>query len=228
MKRKGFSVNKKHYLSLAIIFLMNFSIASTIKQYENPFFICIGGEEDKIHQANIGGPLYWLNQELISELSFISDLKIQEDYFHDICPGKNFAPSLNFLQHLLERREAIFVLPKDKIKRAQHEGLIEELLEKAPQLFFQYLSLLQGQSPNAKCLSSKIPEISSVLNDYLHLQAESTYHFYQQNSHQVGAIFRKLRNFDQIYKSCEKDNELSKRKIVFPGKEVKKPHSKNK
>ena len=128
-------------------------------------------EELILHRQKIRGPIYDLNQKLISEVSSGNLMKVKEEVIKDICLGKDFSPSVNFLKTLLIRGKSIYEFDKDneKLFRLQ-KAATEALQEKVPNLFFTYLISLQGLTNRADCLYKAIPEFNYFVQRFRYLQ----------------------------------------------------------
>ena len=66
----------------------------------NPFIKCLGEEELLIHKSGSTGPVYNLNQWIISEISG-QGIHVKEKYLLEICSNKDFSPSVSFLRLFL-------------------------------------------------------------------------------------------------------------------------------
>ncbi|MCY4523330.1 MAG: hypothetical protein OXB84_01190 [Halobacteriovoraceae bacterium] len=164
-----------------------------------PLIKCLGEEELLIHKSKQAGPLYNLNQWIIGVV-VRQDIRIKKGYEQEICADENFSPSVSFLRLVLLRQKEIFV--------RKNAFLLDSLIYQLPFLFVGYLVQLQALTPKAGCLAEKSTDVKYFLDRINYLQNELSVSELLEEKERIVRIFEKLKKFDEIVKSCEK--EISK------------------
>ncbi|GAB4015475.1 MAG: hypothetical protein Fur0010_14550 [Bdellovibrio sp.] len=194
-----------HYMkfyALLILFSVSAHAASVKK-----ILHCLGNEELTIHKAKTDGPVYFLNQLFINELSSFNDVEVKESELNKICQQKDFAPSVFLLYDMLLRGKEIFIIQIHK----GEEGLwsyknsqIEDLLNRVPHIFFQYLAHLQTLLPTHDCLNTEIPEINFFMERYHYLETDFSTEKLIKDKSKIKSIFEKLKILDKTILKCQK------------------------
>lgn len=188
-------------------FLILFSLFSPLHaESVKKILHCLGSEELKIHKAKNDGPIYFLNQLFINELSSFNDVEVKASEIDRICNQKAFAPSISLLKEMLIDGKKIFII---SLKRGE-EGLwayknsqVEDLLNRVPHIFFQYLAHLQTLLPTHDCLNAEIPEINYFLERYHYLEADFSTEKLIKDKDRIESIFEKLKSLDATIKKCQ-------------------------
>lgn len=191
------------YIFLILIFI----VPSLFAAQEKTLLTCLGIEENRFHKEKNFGPLYKLNQILINEFAGSSNIVVKESHLKKICE-KNDSPSLVSMRELLVFGNQIFdfqVMNEKNLEYAYQISLIDELMRRAPHIFFSYLSELQGLTPKAGCLDSKIPELKELQEKFHYLENELSIENLMKEKKLVVAIFEKIKKFDEISELCQKE-----------------------
>lgn len=182
----------------------------------NPLMACLGQEELRIHRSKTLGPIYFLNQHFISELSTIYGLTLKPEILDEVCQKSAYSPSVNLLKILLlDGRKAFNVPPSSRLGgvEALAASSLDSFLEQIPHLFFRYLSKLQALAPSAPCLEKEIPEIAYFVGRYKYLEDVTGPEKLIQEHARVNSIFKKLLRFDDILKRCKKDEDSKEKEM---------------
>ena len=86
------NLNKFYFIILFAAFNVNAGEYKSILQ-------CLGMEEMALHKKKIQGPVYKLNQTLISEVASGNLMQVKREIIENICFAKDFSPSVNFLKN---------------------------------------------------------------------------------------------------------------------------------
>jgi len=187
-----------------LILLGFLAIIGAGKLYAAPTSLlkCLAREEDKIHKYKWGVPISTLNQKLISKIAVYPDLEVKPGFLHSIC--RSDSPSVKLLEAMLIHERKIFAEPKFKTMshRGQYQSSIEELTQELPDLFFYYVGTIQIMVDDVECFQNHIPEISTLGDLYQHLALENTSQEIFHRENRMKRIFKKLRRFPEIKKSC--------------------------
>ena len=162
-----------------------------IQGHGNPFLHCLGKEEEMIHQAKDQGPIYLLNQWIISDVVAMN-IHVKRKYLDDIC--KSFSPSVAFLRLFLMEGKSIFTKESSSVQG--------QLTGKLPDLFTGYLLQIQASLPQAGCLERQSPHVSYYLNRFKYLQGEISAENLLKDPVRIRHVFKSLENFDQMVKAC--------------------------
>lgn len=189
---------------LILIFLtLNFAMA---RQSGGPkkYMVCLGKEEAKIHKKNIGGPVYRLNQEVISSLVQLREsIFMKDDSITEICKAPY--PSVKFLE-LLMKEDHIFYSNHNK-KRDPREYTIDqaalaELKRTSAPLFVSFITGLQAGLNRPNCLQELIPELGPFIDDMLYLQENLDIEQILASIKSPKSVFEKLQKLDSNGASC--------------------------
>lgn len=179
----------------------------------NPLLKCLGDEEHYLHKVKETGPIYGLNQKFISTFINATEIRLKPQFLKMICHNKRLSPSLGLMENILIRGEELFdknIVRENAIQYGKNKKL--EVIYQTKRFFLRYISELQGMSPNATCLESKIPEIKFFLNDFKELEALTDHSYLIKRDGLVAKILKKIKNFSNIYKECEKENKVKKKR----------------
>jgi hypothetical protein len=173
---------------------------------------CLGAEELILHKKKLTGPLYTLNQRFINELSSWGKIHIKPKELTKICTSQEFSPSVNLLRHFIIFEKSFFEVSTYKktiSEIALQKSLINSLMSKIPNIFFNYLSSLQALAENPKCLNLKVPELNYFIYQFKYLEDEIPTKFLLKNKSKLSSIFNKIRDLDVILKSCSEISKLN-------------------
>ena len=202
-KKKNFN---KNYMAILYVLLF-FSLPVTLKAgkpYQS-ILQCLGMEEMILHRKKVRGPIYDLNQKLISEVSSGNLMKVKESIIKEICLGTDFSPSVNFLRNLLLKGKTIYEFDREneKIFRLQ-KAATETLQQKVPNLFFSYLISLQSLTNRADCLYKAIPEFNYFIQRFRYLQEEINPQKLLNEKDKIAIIFERLKKIEKVIRKCNK------------------------
>lgn len=145
--------------TLFLIFIL--TLSSNLFAKAKPYLICLGKEETLIHKEKIGGAFLKLNQDIISALIQLSDsTQMSKANLKKVCAKKY--TSLEILKLMILSKEDVFFTTKDKLNIEQmtiDKHNLKELKEKVVFIFIDFLTKLQSQYDDPKCLSKHIPEL---------------------------------------------------------------------
>jgi len=195
-----------HYIKICTVFIL-FSVVSNVNAATVKNMLhCFGKEELFIHKAKNDGPIYFLNQLFINELSSFNDVEVKQKYLDAICNQREFAPSLALLHHMLLYGKDLYqirILSGEEGLWAYKNSQLEDMVNRGPHIFFLYLAHLQKLLPTHDCLSQEIPEITYFMERYYYLESDFPTDKLMKDKSRVEAMFEKLKNLDRIIKKCE-------------------------
>ncbi|WP_127717352.1 hypothetical protein [Halobacteriovorax sp. HLS] len=198
-----------------LLFILTLHCVSTLANSpRRDLLFCLGQEEQKLHVNKRTGPQYFLNQYFINEAASTGIFKLKNSYYEEICERREFPPSVGLMKNILINEKKIF--EKVKMGSAHLEALydsgLDTLVENAPHIFFQFLSIVQSHTRYAHCFKENIPELHSLMNSYQYLEEDTEPGQLIQNKKSIRIIFDKLKHLDAIYERCEtKFKELQKK-----------------
>ncbi len=129
---------------------------------------CLGREESKIHKNRLGGPVYELNQRLISELIMFNKIELVPAMAKDICRNDDTVfGSVKLLEYLVKNDGNVFVIPKklSALDKEIYRATVNEFLDLIPEIFYNYVSHVQAASARPSCLEDHIPQIKELNRD---------------------------------------------------------------
>jgi len=201
-------VSKLHNgLKLAplFVFLLFSRVDSAQAKMVAPLLRCLGQEELRLHRRHSKGPVYILNQTLINHISGANQAKLKHGVFEEVCQHPYFPPSVAMLKILLIRGLDIFILKITKdntLEMARMMATLHELEDNVPQIFFRYLTHLQGLASDPHCLEKAIPDLSHILIRFRYLEGDYSSKFLLRDKKRISRIFKKLRQLKKILKKC--------------------------
>lgn len=171
---------------------------------------CLGKEEESIHRKKIGGVAYRFNQNLIESMIMLGSVDLKKSYLRQVC--KDSWPSLKVFELLIEKSHQVFHLTQQdsaKNQELMQKKLIDELDDKLPDLFSEFIQMIQKQSPSSNCLTDQVPELVKYFEHRKYLDVhQSPLEFMRKNDLAL-KIIKKLRNYDQLIKKCQKAQKKS-------------------
>jgi hypothetical protein len=164
---------------------------------------CLGTEEKRFHLNKETGPLYDLNQRLISEIIQIPGAEVTTVDFHDICSRKRPSEALHLLQLSIQKGKTIFEIPKSLtgIPRQITIGMIDDYVDATKEIFLNFISQIQTSAPTPQCLNEEIPELAEFFNDIKYLQEDVDINRIFKGRDQK--IFEKLLTYSEAFKKCQ-------------------------
>lgn len=190
-------------MRLGLSFLVIFLLFQEVRA-EN-ILHCLAREEEKIHQDKMDGPLYWLNQYLVSQLAGLTGVKLQKNFYDEICNDHDSA-SLKLLENLLIHGKNIIdikTLSKEEGARVYQNAVIETMVDASPGEFFKYISKLQSFADDPKCLEREIPEIKHFMDRYMYLEGEIQTETLLDDKSKIQSIFKRFHSMKSIYAKCK-------------------------
>lgn len=182
----------------------------------NELLICLAKEEESLHKKKSQSALYHLNQIFINEIASANDIAINKKYLPEVCQNKEYSPSVAFLRLLLLKNKEIYELNTSGKGSELHlflTGRIDEFQKMIPQIFIQYISLLQQELATPHCLENAINEIKAFNQKFKHLEAELSFREIVSEKSTIENIFKKLLKYHEIKKNCQIEAEKSMEKI---------------
>lgn len=212
---KKFLAKRVHLKVLMAMIFTLLSLQSFAQSERGNLLYCLGQEELKLHTGKRTGPQYFLNQFFINEAASTGLFNLKAKYYRKICKIKEFPPSIGLMKNLLIHEKKIFVkLKYDSIHlEALHSSGLDSLIERAPHIFFQFLSIIQSQTRYAHCFQENIPELHKMLEQFRYLEEDISSKSLISNKKDILAVFEKLKYLDAIYDKCEKKFVELRKKI---------------
>jgi hypothetical protein len=207
------------YLVMLVIFLLP-TLALGAKN-QRLLLRCLGEEEKKFHTKKQTGPLYDLNQKLISEMVQIPLADISPEYYQAICKMKKGSPSWKLLELSISQGRKIFDLPVSVIgiQKQMTVGMIDDYLEATKEILLGFISQVQAQAPSAQCLKEEIPELDAFFTDIKYLQEDIELKKIFQGRDLK--IFERLEEYPMAFQRCRE--RLKKKPNPGSTTEAKKP-----
>lgn len=184
---------------------------------ERQLIKCLGEEEKKFHAKKELGPLYDLNQRLISEMVQIPHAELSQESFAEICSTNSPSPALKLLEFSIRKGKDIFVVPNSVggSQRSVAQGMIDDYVEATKEIFLNFLTQIQTLSPSAECLKQEIPQIDAFFTDIKYLQEDVD--MKQIFAGRDLTIFKKVLGYKEAFKKCQ---ALIKKKLKSASKEA--------
>jgi hypothetical protein len=161
----------KWIVIIAVIFKTTFVSAN---RDERLLLKCLGSEEKQFHLKKITGPLYDLNQRIISEMIQIPKAELSSENFKEICENKNVSPSWKLLELSISKGSRVFSVPGSDIGKQDQiaQGMIDDYIEITNEVFLNFMSQIQAMAPSPDCLEKEIPQLKDFLSDIKYLQED--------------------------------------------------------
>lgn len=155
-----------------------------------------------MHLKKDTGPVYELNQRLISEMVQIPRIEIRTEDYLAICTGKKFSESWKLLEFSIKRGKELFILPASitGMQRSMAEGMVEDYVEATREILLNFIGQIQMQSPTPTCLKEEIPELDKFFTEIKYLQEDVD--LKQVFEGQDQKIFEKLKNYPLAFEKC--------------------------
>jgi hypothetical protein len=201
---------KTKYLIVAIFSIFSISLSAKAQSHSvEEVLKCLGREELKIHKMKLGGAYFELNQRLISDFIMFNKIDILAEVKKDICQADKVFGSVKLLEHLIQKGEGVFVFPKkiNPMDKEFYKSSIQEFLDTLPEMFLNYVAQIQASTARTQCLVDHIPELKLLYRDLKTFEQEIPARKIMQKNQIASKILAKLRNVDQIQKSCEEEQK---------------------
>lgn len=157
-----------------VITLNLFFALETLAQSGGDILKCLGVEEKRFHLKKDTGPIYELNQRLISEMIQIPSIQLRPQDYRTICVGKDFSESWNLLVLSIEQGESIFITPAEVqgMQKQIRQGMIEDYIEATREILLTFIAQIQTLSPTPNCLKEEIPQLDNFFTEIKYLQSD--------------------------------------------------------
>lgn len=200
---------------MVIASLLLLSFTSQAARDERQLLMCLGEEEKKFHLKKDTGPLYDLNQRLISEMIQIPKAELTAEDYAEICSKSTFSASWKLLELSITRGNKIFHLPSDVTgtQRSISQSMIDDYIEGSKELFLTFVSQIQALAPTADCLKEEIPALNNFFTDIKYLQEDVDIQKIFRG--RDVKIFQKLKDYPQAFSRCR---ERLKKKLKSESK----------
>lgn len=186
-----------------LVILFTFLLAaSSYARQERQILKCLGEEEKKFHLNKETGPLYDLNQRLISEMVQIPKVEIRDEAYLDICTGPQFSRSWKLLDRSIREGKSLFVIP-DKVEGMEREitlSMIDDYVEATREILLSFISQIQTHSPTPQCLKEEIPELDAFFTEIKYLQEDVDMAQIFKGKDQ--RVVEKLKNYPLAFEKC--------------------------
>ena len=186
---------------LVILFTLLLSSAA-LARGDRQILKCLGEEEKKFHLNKDVGPVYDLNQRLISEMVQIPGVEVRPVDYQQICTGPQFSQSWKLLEHSIKEGHALFVIPENVqgMQRNMTKGMIDDYVEATREILLNFLSQIQTLSPTPTCLQEEIPELNQFFIEIKYLQEDVDMSTIFKGKDRK--IFDKLKNYPLAFEKC--------------------------
>lgn len=163
---------------------------------------CLGEEEKKFHLKKETGPVYDLNQRLISEMVQIPQIEIRGEDYVAICTGPQFSQSWKLLEQSIKEGRKLFVIPShiQGMQRDMASGMVEDYVDATREILITFISQIQTISPTPNCLKEEIPELDAFFTEIKYLQEDVDLKVIFKGKDQK--IFEKLKNYPLAFEKC--------------------------
>ena len=168
---------------------------------------CLGIEEARLHEQKLTGPIFNLNQRLISELIQIPGVTIHQVDLRRICSG-NDHESLKLLEQVLVQGKSLFINTQTGMQKSITQGMIDDFIVSSKEIFLNFVSQVQMLSPTPNCLNNNIPKLAKLLEEIKYLEDEVD--ISQIFAKKEIDIFNRLRDYPLYFKDCEKAKSTDK------------------
>lgn len=194
------------YLLLLLLTLPSLPLEARTRQ----ILKCLGEEEQQFHLNKDSGPLYELNQRLISEMIQIPRIEISTADFDEICKNKKYSASWKLLEQSIKKGKDLFIYPDSitGMQRSMAEGMVDDYIEATREILLQFINQVQMLSPTPTCLKEQIPELDSFFVEIKYLQEDVDLQQIFKGKDQK--IFERLTHFPEAFRKCR---EALKKKV---------------
>lgn len=185
---------------ISSLFLLSFNALAT--RDERQLLKCLGEEEKKFHLKKDTGPLYDLNQRLISEMIQIPKAELDAEFYNEMCDKNSPSPALKLLELSIRNGKETFDVPPEVqgSQREMAQGMIDDYLESTKEIFLNFMTQIQAIAPSASCLKEEIPQIDAFFTDIKYLQEDVD--MKKIFAGRDVKIFNKLLGYPQAFDRC--------------------------
>ena len=187
---------------LVIFSIILISLNAHATRDERQLLKCLGEEEKVFHLNKDTGPLYDLNQRLISEMIQIPKAELETSFFKEMCGKSSGSAALKLLELSIREGKEIFQVP-DEVQGSQRQvaqSMIDEYIEQTKEIFLSFISQIQALAPTATCLKEEIPQIDAFFTDIKYLQEDIDLKKIFRGRDLK--IFQKLVEYPQAFERC--------------------------
>ncbi len=179
-----------------------FFISWTYAREEGQILKCLGEEEKRLHLKKESGPIYDLNQRLISEMLQVPKADLVSKDFHEICSGNRFSESLSLLELSISKGKKLFIISKEipEMQRSVMEGMIDDYIEATREILLQLITQIQASAPTPSCLKEEIPVLENFFTEIKYLQEDVAMETLFKDRDRK--IFDKLKKYPSAYDKC--------------------------
>ena len=171
------------------------------------FVKCLGAEESYIHSQKIGGAYKFLNQTLIGEIVLLGDsVEMKAEVLEKVCQKGVLFPSFIILKEIMAYKKDIFYSTSkgnNEVKYQNDLKTIGYFQDQIFQLFLDFLSQMQAETNDAKCLQKMFPELKSFYFTTQHTQEDQSIKNLFKENPINDVVFDKLSDLNWK-KSCSK------------------------
>lgn len=163
---------------------------------------CLGKEERRLHVSKKTGPLYDLNQRLISEMVQIPQAEFNPAFLKQICAAGSFSESWKLLEVSIKNGKELFTVP-NSLKGMQGEvtlSMINDYLDSTREILISFINAIQMVSPTPACLKEEIPELDAFFYEIKYLQEDVDLKRIFQGKDQK--IFDQLKGYSTAFDRC--------------------------
>lgn len=162
---------------------------------------CLGNEEKRFHLNKRQGPVYDLNQKLISEIVQIPGAQLKPEVLRDVCRPGQFSESWRILEHTLKKGKSIFIFP-NKANAELASGMVDDYIEASREILVGFITAIQTQAPSADCLKQEIPKLDEFFFKIKALQEDvDMKQIFDQYDLK---IFEQLKSYPQAFERCQR------------------------
>lgn len=178
-----------------------FSLAAMARS-DRQILKCLGEEEKRFHLKKETGPVYDLNQRLITEIVQIPKVEISNEDYLSICTGQQFSESWKLLELSIVKGKSLFVIPNEVqgMQKSMTEGMIEDYVEATREILLAFIAQIQAASPTPNCLKEEIPQLDNFFTEIKYLQGDVEMKTLFKGRDLK--IFEKLKNYPQAFEKC--------------------------
>lgn len=197
----------------SIVLTLTTIVPSTAKNpaISSPLIRCLAQEELALHKKKITGPIYTLNQTFINDMASFGGATLKPGLLKKVCADK-MKVSTTLLEIIITQGQRAFV-DRSRSENLFIKASLNSLLERAPFIFFRYISDVQSIFPTAHCLESELPEIPYFIYRFKYLQSDIKPSELLDDKNKVRIIFKRLEKLSPMLKRCQRKLEKKLKKM---------------
>lgn len=196
-------------LSILYLFLV---ISSYAHATPKKLMVCLGKEEQFLHETKVLGPYFKLNQQLISLFIQSPDnLELKDENYSMVCGTDIKFPSIKLLELLILNGTELFSInlnQNDITNIAMTNIAIDEIKEKSADILINFLANLQADASTVNCLESQIPELKMFFEQLLYIQEEYGKKNIINDLKKKSKAFGQLEKTADLLKNCKAKQQL--------------------